>query len=357
MARLVNIGMKEFLKFDNKKIIAFGAGRKFTQFVSEYNFENKIAFVVDNDSNKWETKIKVNNCEIEVCSIEHLIKVVDKDTIVLITNLYSIKQIFEQLNQYNELKDINVYSVSLMQENCPPEKIIYTQGKQMIPKLIHYCWFGHNEIPEKLQKIMSTWKKMCPDYEIVRWDESNYDITKNRYMNQAYDAQKWGFVPDYARLDIIYNYGGIYLDTDVEIVKSFDDLLNDQSFWGYSSYSSILTAIFGAVPYNEQVLRLRNYYDEISFINNDGTLNMKPCTDHQNPLFKKFGYSMNNSQQNIDGNMVYPMEVLFAAGFTNIFLNKTENTHSIHWTTGSWESSKNLTDFIETRTTISNFIS
>ena len=103
----------------------------------------------------------------------------------------------------------------------------------MIPKIIHYCWFGNGPIPEKDKKCINSWKKYCSDYKIIQWNEKNYDITKNKYMNQAYQQKKWGFVPDYARLDIIYTYGGIYLDTDVEIIKSFDSLLSNRGFAGF----------------------------------------------------------------------------------------------------------------------------
>ena len=102
----------------------------------------------------------------------------------------------------------------------------------MIPKKIHYCWFGGNPLPELAIRCIESWKKYCPDYEIIRWDESNYDVTKNKYMYQAYENKRWGFVPDYARLDIIYNYGGIYLDTDVELLNSLDDLLDQKCFLG-----------------------------------------------------------------------------------------------------------------------------
>ena len=99
----------------------------------------------------------------------------------------------------------------------------------MIPKKIHYCWFGGAPKSKLAKKCIKSWKRKCPDYEIIEWNESNYDVTKIPFMKEAYDAKKWGFVPDYARLDIIYNNGGIYLDTDVEIVKSLDDLLSDRT--------------------------------------------------------------------------------------------------------------------------------
>ena len=89
----------------------------------------------------------------------------------------------------------------------------------MIPKVIHYCWFGANALPESAIECIESWKQFCPDYEIIQWNETNYDVTKNRYMHEAYQNKKYGFVPDYARLDIIYTHGGIYLDTDVELIK------------------------------------------------------------------------------------------------------------------------------------------
>ena len=92
----------------------------------------------------------------------------------------------------------------------------------MIPKIIHYCWIGGTPLPEIAKKCIESWKKCCPDYEIREWNESNYDFTQNVYMKEAYEVKKWGFVPDYARLDIIYRYGGFYLDTDVELLKSLD---------------------------------------------------------------------------------------------------------------------------------------
>lgn len=104
---------------------------------------------------------------------------------------------------------------------------------ESIPKIIHYCWIGKSEKPESVEYCIESWKKYCPDYKIIEWNENNYDFIKNEYMKEAYDSKKWGFVPDYARLDIIYNYGGIYLDTDVEIIKSFDALLNQEAFIGF----------------------------------------------------------------------------------------------------------------------------
>ena len=116
----------------------------------------------------------------------------------------------------------------------------------MIPKIIHYCWFGRNPIPKEAEECINSWKKLMPDYEIVQWNEENYDVNKNKFIKEAYSAGKWAFVSDYARLDIIYNNGGIYFDTDVTVFKKFDDLLENDSFWGFEEKNYIATSTIGA---------------------------------------------------------------------------------------------------------------
>lgn len=353
MAELINCSLTHFLEeIPSKQIIAFGAGRKFRQFTSEFHLEKKIRFVVDNNANVQGTEIEIGGIPIQVKSIQELLEypVSVSEYIILITSAYSTAQIMEQLNSYSELEQAECYSASLMQDNCKAETIVYSTGKALIPKVIHYCWFGRAPMTEKMQYCMNSWKKYCPDYDIIRWDESNYDVKKNQYMFEAYECKKWGFVPDYARLDIVGSYGGIYLDTDVEIVKPFDDLIFDESFWGFGNYSIILPGLgFGAMPGNELVLQMRDYYDSQKFIKEDGSLDLRPCCDYQNEVFKNYGFVMNNQQQKINGNMLYPMEVFNPAGLVGIRNLYTENTHSIHWTTGSWESRENVRDLYEGR--------
>ena len=103
----------------------------------------------------------------------------------------------------------------------------------MIPKIIHYCWFGGKPFPSAVQKCIDSWKKYLPDYEIREWNETNYDLDKCKFAKEAYDQKKWAFVTDFVRLDVVYQYGGIYFDTDVEVIKSFDDLLNNKAFLGF----------------------------------------------------------------------------------------------------------------------------
>ena len=135
----------------------------------------------------------------------------------------------------------------------------------IIPKKIPYIWFGGNPLPKQYQDWIKTWKKFCPDYEIIEWNESNYDVTKNKYMSQAYQAKKWGFVPDYARLDVIYKYGGIYLDTDVELIANLDDLLHQEAFACFESNENVAFGLgVGAAKGNHLIKELRDWYDNIS---------------------------------------------------------------------------------------------
>lgn len=208
----------------------------------------------------------------------------------------------------------------------------------MIPKKIHYCWLGGNPLPESAKKCIKSWKKYCPDYEIIEWNESNYDFTKNAYMKQALDAKKWGFVPDYARLDIIYRHGGIYLDTDVEIVKPFDDLLEYPGFAGFEDAEYInFGQGFGAEAGNPVIGKLRDTYEKLSFLNPDGSLNLiaSPVLNTES-LEELFEIKRDGSFQNIGGFAIFPSDYLCPKSLYDGIVRKTENTYSIHHFDASW---------------------
>jgi hypothetical protein len=186
---------------------------------------------------------------------------------------------------------------------------------------------------------MKSWKKFCPDYEIVEWNESNYDVTKNTYMKQAYEAGKWGFVPDYARLDIIYEHGGIYLDTDVEIVKSFDELLYQNSFCGmHWDYRVSLGLGFGAKKNMDIIKEMRDLYDGKQFYWDDSKEKIKVDPDYQTELLLKKGYEETGDFQKIEGLQIYPARVF--SGLIGYELLRTEETYAVHHFDGSWANKK-----------------
>ncbi|MBP5406291.1 glycosyl transferase [bacterium] len=219
-------------------------------------------------------------------------------------------------------------------------------SEQKIPKKIHYCWIGGKPIPEHNKKIMESWKKFCPDYEIIEWNESNYDFTKNRYMKEAFENKQWAFAPDYARLDIIYEHGGIYLDTDVELVKPLDDLLNLKGFMGieHGHTSTDKNACapglgFGAIPKLPIIKELRDYYEQLSFVNEDGTLNKLAGPAYQTRYLLQKGLVLDNSFQEIDGLTIFPAEYFAPKEYFSGKINLTENTYSIHHFDASWVNS------------------
>ena len=153
----------------------------------------------------------------------------------------------------------------------------------MIPKVIHYCWFGGNPLPEEAKRCIESWKKYCPDYKIIEWNENNYDVNSNEYMKAAYKEKKWAFVSDYARIDVVYKYGGIYMDTDVELVKELDSFLNDRMYCGWEMRDPLLDKLgrsyensvafglgFGAEKGHPALKKILDLYDRISFYNEDG---------------------------------------------------------------------------------------
>ena len=215
----------------------------------------------------------------------------------------------------------------------------------MIPKVIHYCWFGKKSMPEKDRKCIESWKKYCPDHEVVEWNEENYDIHKNEYMEQAFHAGKWGFVSDYARIDIIYQYGGIYFDTDVELIRSFDVFLDNQMFCGFENAQYVAFGLgFGAEKGNHYLKELLDEYEKIRFLNADGTYNLTTCPVIQTEVLKRHGLVLNNEKQYLDECTVYPSDFFCPKSYRTGKIDITLNTYSIHHYNMSWrdENSKKL---------------
>ena len=208
-----------------------------------------------------------------------------------------------------------------------------------IPKKIHYCWFGGKPLPKSVQKCIASWKKYCPDYEIIRWDESNSDIRSNLYARQAYEAGKWAFVSDYFRLKVVYEQGGIYLDTDVELIRSLDCLAEQyDGFFGYESgNNSIATGLgFGAAKGNRFVAALLHDYDNLSFQKEDGTFDEQPCPQRNTSTLVSMGVDPAMRNQVIDGVCFLSEEVLCPINFYTGERKVTKNTVSIHHYDASW---------------------
>lgn len=209
----------------------------------------------------------------------------------------------------------------------------------MIPKVIHYCWFGKNPLPKIVVDCMNSWRKFCPDYKIVEWNESNFDISDCPYVAQAYQSKMWAFVSDYARIKILYENGGVYLDTDVELIKNIDPLLNDQAFMGFETKLGVNSGLIaGSVPKLSIFAELLEIYKNTLFINNDGSLNLTSCVEYQTNLLVQHGLIKENKIQYINEIKIYPIEYFSPLNHYTGIITLTPETYSIHRYEGTWAS-------------------
>lgn len=206
----------------------------------------------------------------------------------------------------------------------------------MIPKILHYIWVGEKEKPQEVLQFIDGWKKYCPDYEIMEWNNNNFALTDNLYAKQAYHHKKWAFVSDYLRLYALYNYGGIYLDTDVEITDCLDEFLDNDFFTGYESYDNRFlpqTALTGAKKNNKIIKDLLSEYDNLQFETKDGldlTPNTKRIADYyKRTFFISEPFDGAKTLELKKGSMIYPYYY---------FCKKTEGkpNYAIHHFYGSW---------------------
>ena len=208
----------------------------------------------------------------------------------------------------------------------------------MIPKILHYCWFGGNVLPDSVIKLKKTWKKYCPDYEIKEWNETNFDVRENVYCKEAYEAHKWAFVSDYVRLKVLHEFGGFYLDTDVEVLKSLDPLRKYNAVSGFESDHFIPTGTMAAVPNNEWIALLLHDYDNRHFKKEDGSYDLTTNVEVITRLTKESYHLKLNGEKVVFGNNIalLPFDYLCAKSWKTGKIMKTENTFTIHHFNGSW---------------------
>lgn len=210
----------------------------------------------------------------------------------------------------------------------------------MIPKTIHYCWFGRGEKPKLAQKCIASWKKYCPDYEIIEWNEDNFDLDQNAYTRYCYDNKKWAFLSDFARLAVVSERGGFYFDTDVEMIKRPDELLLYEAFFSFENDSYVNTGQgFGAIPHHLAVETMLQQYLKLT-PNTDGHFQLIGCPKLNTAALLPLGLQLNGQRQNIVGAEILPAEYMNPYNDATGELNLTSNTISIHWYSKTWLSKK-----------------
>ena len=211
----------------------------------------------------------------------------------------------------------------------------------MIPKIIHYCWFGRGQMPELALKCIASWKKYLPEYQLKLWNEDNFDINSIAYVKEAYESKKFAFVTDYIRLFALYSEGGVYMDTDVEVLKSLDNLLHLPAFSGFESEKDIPTGIMASQKSGEWAQEMMAYYDDRNFILSNGKLDMTTNVQIISGIMTTNGFVLKNGYQVYKNKMhIFPKTYFCPKGRTGI-ITLTEDTYCIHHFASSWQTPYN----------------
>lgn len=224
------------------------------------------------------------------------------------------------------------------------------KGENMIPKIIHYCWFGRGTKSFLTEKCIQSWKKYCQEYQIIEWNEDNFNIANcPLYVRQAYVEKKWAFVTDYVRLKVVFDNGGIYLDTDVELKRSIDRLLGNKAFFGFEDGVHINTGLgFGAEKSSLILQELMEDYAEIPFVLADGSYDTQPCPQRNTKIFLRHGLQQIDKMQVLkDDVKIYPSIYFCPISYNTGKYRRSLKTISVHWFAASWRTEQENKEYVE----------
>lgn len=325
----------------NKRLVAFGA-TVFMQVIAENYDElelcSRVEYVVDNASDKDGAIYEICGVSKIVHSFEYLLSDDLREIVLLIGSDGYALEMLEQLQKYEMFLNVPCFCLPLMimnrvDDTC--DKITWPK-KNKIPKIIHCFWFSGDEKDELSKRCIESWKHFCPDYEIKEWNSNNYDVTKNQYLYEAFKAAKWAYVTDYARLDMVHEYGGFYFDMDLELIKSIDPLLGYEFVTGFGPIRDVELAAFGAVKGSDVISKIMTLYENKKF-DSDKTLNLKDVQPVlMDSFMKRIGFDIDGRYQNYKGISILPRDSFSPR---NWFTGETEvkgSSFGIHHCAGGW---------------------
>lgn len=208
---------------------------------------------------------------------------------------------------------------------------------KVIPKIIHYCWFGGKEKPDNVKKCIQSWKDKLPGYQFIEWNEDNFEFAAIPYSKEAYAAKKYAFVSDVARIQGLLKFGGIYMDTDVEVLKDFEPLLEHECILGFEEKNFVATSLMGAVKEHPLFKEFADIYKGLRFIDEDGNINTETNVKKLTEMLKKQGLKCDNQMQVLRGGItVFPQEYFSPYDYINCYYKITENSFCVHHFFVSW---------------------
>ncbi len=342
--KFFNCNLKKFCtEAKNKKIIVFGAGQALHSWIGKIFVDtgliNNLAYIIDNG--KIGSYEILGNCSIPVLSPEALRQ--EQGAIIVIASLNAMKAMFEQLRDMKLSEDIQVYSMYfIMAVSCGEKdpllhKRLCDNGRpEIIDRTIHTFWFSGDPIPDVYKRCMESWYKYCPDYKIKVWNMESYDCTKNLFMRQALEKRKWAFLADYARVDVLYHYGGIYMDMDVEVVRDMDALLGNEGFFSFDMHNDVGLEVFGTKKENALLKKIKDLYDISEFDSTQMSVVAQPRFIRT--IVREFGVRLDGSMQCIDG-MIFAPRSYFNPQDAVIFefAAMDQDTYTIHKSNTAWK--------------------
>lgn len=345
MVQIVNASEEEFIHYidcNKSNLYVWGTGVMlqicFYNMLLTHHLQKNVVSFTESDQYKVGKFLYWGDDKIPIVDFQMMIEKIsgDKNAFIVIACSYY----YEILCKLDKEKDLNNVKCLLLPmlylENKKKDQISLESPKKLIPKKIHYCWFGGNPLPEKNLKCIESWKKQCPDYEIIRWDETNTDICMSAWVKRAYTDRQWAYVSDYVRAWVLYQYGGYYFDTDVELIKNLDDLSGMTSFGCFEKWPVINTGGgCGSVPSFwlwKEIMDLKN---EIINSSADGVLPAASGYYDTLPLIKK-GMKVNGRLQTIQGFTCLPFEYFQPVDYISRRKEMTSNTYGIHYFNWSW---------------------
>ncbi|MCL2718604.1 MAG: hypothetical protein FWE14_07460 [Lachnospiraceae bacterium] len=350
--KFINSNLKSFFDDieENQNLICFGISKLLEYFSDKYKEYNEalkeMSAIADNNIDKQGGYYVYKNKQIPIISPQEISGFTNVIILIAVANYQTVLEICNQIQSLGLSTKVECYSLLLLMNhpyreinNFDAEKIIFSDVPPKIPKVIHSFWFSDEPKPFQYLKCIDSWKLKCPEYEIIEWNLHNYDISKSKYMLQAYEKRKWAFISDYARLDVVYEYGGIYLDMDVELLKSINAFLKINNFFCKDDRGFVdLGSGFGAIKKSKVISKLLKTYENKNFILDNGNIDIEPQPRFLVSFFQEMGMSPTLNSEIVNNEVLFLSNDYFKVALGNGSKQKwSGNEVAIHWHNGGWK--------------------